>query len=148
MRATNEIKKFIKEFEGCRLKAYLCPARVWTIGYGHTGEDVKPGKVITQQEADRLFDNDLKRFEEKLSTLLRELTLPQHQYDALLSFCYNVGLSAFEKSTMLRKLRQGASPDEVATEFARWVNAGGRQLPGLVKRRQREAKIFLKGDYR
>ncbi|MDE7393546.1 MAG: lysozyme [Muribaculaceae bacterium] len=150
MKASRRIKEKIKEFEGCRLTAYRCPAGVWTIGYGHTGSDVRPGRQIDQQEADRLFEGDIGKFDDELSMWLQVEgvgELKQHQYDALVSFAYNVGISALRHSTLLKKLKSGETPEAVATEFARWVNAGGKRSAGLVIRRASEAKIFINGDY-
>ena len=81
----------IKTFEGCRLKAYKCPADVWTIGYGHTGSDVKQGMVITQAEADRLLQQDLERFEKNVMKFNNKYHWTQNEFDALVSFAFNIG---------------------------------------------------------
>lgn len=149
MKASDKIKELIKGWEGLRLTAYRCPAGVWTIGYGHTGTDVRAGQRITPAQARALFESDLTAFE---SALTRELTrtgvtLTQNRYDALLSFAYNVGLSKLTDSTLWRKME--ANPDDpgIATEFSRWIYGGGRKLPGLVKRRAKEAMIWACGSY-
>ncbi|MGK7949868.1 MAG: lysozyme [Xenococcaceae cyanobacterium] len=130
----------IKRWEGYRSIAYLCPANVWTIGYGHTAT-VKPGMCINQVEAEELLKSDLRRFENAISNLVR-VPLTQAQFDALVSFTFNVGVYAFKKSTLLRLVNQGDFLG-AAKQFGRWVNANGKKLPGLVKRREEEKKLFL-----
>jgi lysozyme len=129
----------IKEFEGLRLEAYLCPAKVWTIGYGHT-KTAKPGMKITEGGAEALLRHDLEWVE---STINKNVKVPltQNQYDALASFIYNVGAGAFRKSTLLRLLNQGDYAG-AAGQFQRWNKAGGKVLRGLTRRRQAEAEKF------
>ena len=131
--------ELIKSFEGLRLRAYLCPAKVWTIGYGHTG-DVRGGQVITQSQADDLLKQDLRRFEIAVRKLAK-VPLTQNQFDALVSFAYNVGEAALSRSTLLRKLNAG---DLAGTklEFAKWNKGGGKVLAGLTRRRDAEANLF------
>ena len=131
--------ELIKSFEGLRLRAYLCPAKVWTIGYGHTG-DVRGGQVITQSQADDLLKQDLRRFEIAVRKLVK-VPLTQNQFDALVSFAYNVGEAALSRSTLLRKLNAG---DLAGTklEFAKWNKGGGKVLAGLTRRRADEATLF------
>ena len=131
--------ELIKSFEGLRLRAYLCPAKVWTIGYGHTG-DVRGGQVITQSQADDLLKQDLRRFEIAVRKLVK-VPLTQNQFDALVSFAYNVGEAALSRSTLLRKLNAG---DLAGTklEFAKWNKGGGKVLAGLTRRRADEANLF------
>lgn len=150
MEVSEKIKQFIKEQEGCRLTAYRCPSGVWTIGYGHTGADVKRGKTIAQAEAEALFDNDLRRFEAELSQAMKADGAPaltQSQYDALLSFAYNIGITALRKSTLWRKVMANPADPTIPAEFGRWVYAKGKVLQGLVKRREQEANIYTRGDY-
>jgi lysozyme len=130
----------IKQFEGCKLKTYKDSVGVLTIGYGHTGADVKTGMTITQAQAEELLKKDVARFEIGVTKLVD--TIPQNQFDALVSFAYNVGLMALEKSTLLRKLRAGDTLG-AANEFPRWNKAGGRVLTGLTRRRAAEQKLFL-----
>lgn len=141
MKISNEGLNLIKKYEGLRLQAYLCPANVWTIGYGHTGDDVEEGMEISEEEATDLLLKDLNRFEPVINKV--ESPLTQSMYDALVSFTYNVGGGAFLKSTLLRKL---AVRDYVgaADEFPRWNKGGGRVLNGLVRRRAEEKALFLK----
>ena len=150
MEASEKIKQFIKEQEGCRLTAYRCPSGVWTIGYGHTGADVKRGKTIAQVEAEALFDNDLRRFEAELSRAMKADGAPaltQNQYDALLSFAYNVGIGALRRSTLWRKVMADPSDPTIGAEFCKWVHSGMNVLSGLVKRREQEANIYTRDDY-
>lgn len=131
----------IKRFEGCRLQSYRCPAGVWTIGYGHTGTDVTEGRRITIEEADRLLREDLAHMERRVRQLVTA-PLTQNQFDALVSFAFNVGLGALERSTLRKKLNtqdyRGA-----AAQFLVWDKAGGKVLPGLVRRRRAERDLFL-----
>lgn len=131
----------IKRWESLRLKAYVCPAGVLTIGYGHTG-DVEPGHEISSHQADVILALDLERFEEGVSSLCAGLTLTQGQFDALVSLAFNIGLGALGKSTLLRKLR-GGDVAGAAAQFAVWRNAGGKVLAGLVARRADERELFL-----
>jgi lysozyme len=130
----------IKSFEGLKLRAYLCPAKVWTIGFGSTGPHVVPGKVITEAQADELLQDDLDRFE-KAVTRLVTVPLHQNQYDALVSFAFNVGISALEKSTLLKRVNAKLF-DQAAGEFQKWNRAAGRPLAGLTRRRAAEAALF------
>jgi lysozyme len=134
--------KLIKNFEGCRLQAYKCPAGVWTIGYGHTGQEVKENMKITQEQAEKYLKTDLIVH---CNNVLKSVTVPltQNQFDALVSFEYNVGYYALRGSTLLKLLNQkkykGASE-----QFERWVYTDKKVLPGLVKRRNAEKELFLK----
>lgn len=130
----------IKHFEGLRLEAYKDPIGVWTIGYGHTAT-AQPGQQITEADAEALLRNDLAWAEDAVR---RHVTVPltQGQYDALVSFTYNLGESALAKSTLLRKLNAGDSTG-AAAEFGRWVHADGRKLAGLVRRRAAEQNRFV-----
>jgi lysozyme len=140
MRASPVGIDLIKRFEGLRLKAYKCAAGVWTIGYGHT-RDVKPGATITAHQADAILDVDLDAVERQVMRNLAVSVAP-HEFDALVSFTFNLGEAALARSSLLRKLntedRAGA-----AEEFSRWRFAGGRELRGLVKRRAAERALFL-----
>ena len=133
----------IKEFEGLRLKAYLCPGGVWTIGYGHTA-CVKPGMVISEAQAEEYLKADLISFERYLNGL--GLALNQNQFDALISLIYNIGIGNFQKSTLLRKARINANDNSIMDEFLRWVYSKGRVLPGLQRRRLAEMKLYFSND--
>lgn len=132
---------FIKKEEGKRLQAYLCPANVWTIGYGHT-IGVNKDDVITDELAEQFLREDLKNFEAAINKYVK-VSLQQNQYDALVSFCFNVGVGNFAQSTLLKKVNAGAPNDEIVFEFKRWKYAKGMVLPGLVKRREREANLYI-----
>ncbi len=132
-------KRIIKDFEGLSLNAYLCPAGVWTIGYGHT-KGIKQGMKIDHATAERLLDVDIVDVARSIRKLVK-VDLNDNQAQALVSFIFNVGAGAFEKSTLLRKLNKkdyaGAS-----SEFEKWVYAKGKKLPGLVRRRKAEKDLF------
>lgn len=130
----------IRQFEGLRLSAYKCPAGVPTIGYGTT-KGVRMGQTITRDEADRLLLEDAQRFADHIAALVK-VKLSQHQIDALVSFVYNVGPSAFAGSTMLRLINQGLYAD-ASRQFQRWNKAGGEVLPGLTRRRAAERDLFM-----
>lgn len=130
----------IKSFEGLKLKAYRDPVGIWTIGYGHT-RNVKAGQVISPSQAVELLKEDLKDAEADVDRLVKVQINPS-QRAALVSFVFNLGGTNFAKSTLLRKLNAGDYAG-AAEEFGRWVNAGGQRLPGLVRRREAEKKLFL-----
>lgn len=129
----------IKEFEGLELKAYLCPAKVWTIGYGSTGPHVKPGMVITEAQADALLQKDLDRFEAAVADDAPQAS--QNQFDAMVCLAFNIGIGAFEKSSVLRLHRAGDHRG-AAEAFGKWIYAGGKVLTGLQRRRAREADLY------
>lgn len=137
----------IKKWEGCarlrpdgRVQAYLCPGNVWTIGYGTT-LGVKPGMVISKTEADTLFRRDLVKIEAAVNEEVR-VPINQQMFDALVSFAYNVGIEAFEGSTLLRLLNRRDYAG-AAGQFQRWNKSNGKVLRGLVDRRADEAALFL-----
>lgn len=130
----------IKKYEGLRLKAYLCPAKVWTIGYGHTG-GVKSGDVVSEAQAEALLRTDLVKFEKVVSS--SGLLLNQNQFDALVSFTYNVGAGNFANSTLFRTVKQNPSDKKIRGEFLRWVYAADKMLPGLKSRRIDESNLYF-----
>jgi lysozyme len=132
----------IKRFEGLKLESYLCPAKVWTIGYGHTGKSVVKGMKITEAEAEMLLGIDLEKFEKFLNGLY--LNINQNQYDALISFIYNVGPGNFQKSTMLKKIKIDPDDISIRIEFNKWTKAKGKTLTGLITRRNAEAELYFK----
>lgn len=140
MRVSDICFEKIQEFEGLRLTAYKCPAGVWTIGFGHT-KGVKMGQAITKAQAETLLRGDLLPCEEYVRGLNLELT--QGQFDALVDFCFNLGTGALQRSTLLQKIRTKADERTIRGEFAKWVNAGGVRLQGLVKRRAWEADRYF-----
>ena len=135
----------IKQWEGCRLTAYKDVAGVWTIGYGSTGAHVRPGMTITKEEAENLLIADLARFERAVEKLVT-VSLTDGQFAALVSFAFNVGEGALAKSTLLKKLNAG-NYGAVPAELAKWVNAGGKKVTGLVNRRAAEAGLWAKGSF-
>ena len=139
MQISDQGLAIIRQCEGLRLKAYLCPAGVWTVGYGHT-HGVSEGLHITSAEADKLLLQDVAPIEDFLHTL--RINFRQGQFDALASFIFNVGLSAFRQSTLLRKIMTDASDEAITAEFLRWNKAGGKVLPGLNARRKQEAALW------
>ena len=132
--------ELIKKFEGCSLKAYKCPAGVWTIGYGHT-KGVKQGQVITQVQAEVLLENDIEGFISQIKRLLK-VNLTTNQMSALISFTFNVGVGNLSKSTLLKLINEKKC-ELAANEFNKWVYSKGKKLNGLVKRRQAEKDLFL-----
>jgi len=142
MRQTNQAGvQLIKSFEGCRLTAYKDAIGVLTIAFGHTGPDVTPGKTITQAEADQLLAQDLAKFEKGVEALVKS-NINDNQFAALVSFSYNCGLMNLQKSTLLRLTNAGDFAG-ASKEFLKWTKAGGKELAGLVRRRQAEQVLFL-----
>lgn len=139
---SSEGVKLIERFEGLVLEAYQCPGGKWTIGYGHT-EGVHEGMKITKEQAEELLRRDLAEVEKAIAALV-EVPLSQNQFDALASFVFNVGIDAFERSTLLRKLNAGDYA-AVPVELMRWVYAGGKRVDGLVNRRVAEAGLWSRG---
>ena len=145
MRISQEGVNLIKHFEGCRLEAYKCPAGVWTIGYGHTA-NVKEGDSVDQEAAEAFLIEDLESFEQAVTRLV-EVPLTQQQFDALVSWTFNLGAGNLAESTLLRKLNNYQYA-EVPEQMMRWVKAGGQVLDGLVRRRAAEAALFQNKDWR
>ncbi|EPQ1034095.1 lysozyme [Enterobacter hormaechei] len=135
----------IKQFEGCRLTAYQDSVGVWTIGYGWTypvdGKPIRAGMTINQETAERLLKTGLVSYESDVSRLVK-VGLTQGQFDALVSFTYNLGARSLSTSTLLRKLNAGDYAG-AADEFLRWNKAGGKVLNGLTRRREAERALFL-----
>ena len=128
--------ELIKKWEGCRLKAYYCPAGVLTIGYGHTGKDVKWGMVITESKAESLLVKDLEKFEKKVDKYNDKYNFNQNQFDALVSFAYNIG--SIDQLTNNGK----RSIDVIAQKIMLYCNANGKWLSGLYNRRLDEQRLF------
>ena len=132
-------KEFIKSFEGLRLKAYKCieSEKYYTIGYGHYGKDVTKDMTITKEQADQLFDNDIKKYVDGVNNAKLGFLPNQNQFDALVSFAYNLGVGILEDF-------KGMSSKEVSKEMLLYVNSGGILLEGLVRRRKAEVELFNK----
>ncbi|EMD2739726.1 lysozyme [Enterobacter hormaechei] len=135
----------IKKFEGCKLTAYQDSVGVWTIGYGWTqpvdGKPIRAGMTIKQETAERLLKTGLVSYESDVSRLVK-VGLTQGQFDALVSFTYNLGARSLSTSTLLRKINAGDYAG-AADEFLRWNKAGGKVLNGLTRRREAERALFL-----
>ena len=138
-------KDLIKSFEGCKLVAYKCPAGLDTISYGLTfypdGTKVKPGDVITQQQAEDYFNAIVDDFAKKVKPLIKQ-NITDNNFSAIVSFAYNVGINNLKNSTLLKKVNANPKDPTIAAEFNKWVRANDRVLQGLVKRRKAEAKLY------
>lgn len=132
----------IKGFEGLRLEAYkaVSTEKYWTIGYGHYGSDVKQGEKITQERAEELLKQDVKKFVDGVNNLVK-VPITQNNFDALVSFAYNVGLGALGRSDLLDYINRGQA-NIASYEFDRWNKSGGKVLNGLIRRRKAERTLF------
>lgn len=148
MRINQKGLDLIKSFEGCKLKAYKCSAGVVTIGYGSTFYPNKSPIKITDklksiQDAEDLLLVTIEDFEKNVSALFYNVILTQNQFDALVSFAFNLGVGALAGSTLFRKVKINPNDKTIALEFAKWVNAGGKKLPGLIRRRKAESDLYF-----
>ena len=135
----------VKTFEGYRDEAYICPGGKWTIGYGHT-KNVKQGDTCTQSEAEEYLKEDLKVAEDAINA--QGLSLSQQQFDALVSFVYNIGTGNFQSSTLLKRLRQDTEDYETLEyEWKRWKYSNKQVLKGLVRRRAAEWSLYKNGFF-
>lgn len=136
----------ISQFEGLRLNAYDDGVGVWTIGWGTTvypnGVKVKKGDKITLDQAKQYKSHDLAKFEKAVNDVVK-VPLNQNQFNALVSLAYNIGVSAFTNSTLVKRLNEG-NYKAAADQFLVWVNAGSKRMQGLVNRRNKEREVFLK----
>jgi len=139
----------LKKWEGLRLQAYQDSAGIWTIGYGHTSAagapQVQKGLKITASQAEAMLARDLGQYEKAVEESVK-VGLSDNQFAALVSFCYNVGVSSFKRSTLLKKLNKG-NYDSVPQELMKWTRAGGKRLKGLENRRAAEAGLWVKGEF-
>lgn len=135
--------ELIKKFEGLRLVAYkpVATEKYYTIGYGHYGADVKAGMQITEQQAEEYLKRDLVKFENSLNAL--KLNVNQNQFDALISFIYNVGFGNFQRSILLKKVQINPRDISIKNEFMRWTYSGNKKLVGLERRRKAEADLYF-----
>jgi GH24 family phage-related lysozyme (muramidase) len=136
----------IKEFEGCKLAAYQCPAGILTIGIGSThygdGTPVTKNRTLpTEKAAIALLAATIGQYEKAVNAVDAELT--QNEFDALVCLCYNIGAGNFASSTLVKMLNAGEDKEEVAKQFVRWNKAGGKVMAGLTRRRNAEAELFL-----
>ena len=146
MNIGNKGLRLIKEFEGCKLTAYICPAGVWTIGIGSTrysdGSAVKRGQTLANEEAALLLlSKTLASYEHAVNAIKVDLT--QNEFDALVSLTYNIGARNLANSTLVKMLKAGDPKSEIAQQFLRWDKANGKPLAGLTRRRNAEAELFL-----
>ena len=130
----------IKSFESLELKAYRCPAGVLTVGYGHTGSDVKNDTTITKEKAEELLRKDMTDAEMVVN---RIQGLNQNQYDALVSFVYNCGSGNFDKSTLKRLVISNPRDPKIREAFGMWIKASGKPMAGLVRRREAESNLYF-----
>ena len=141
--------EILRHFEGLELEAYKCPAGIPTIGYGSTfyedGKPVKMGDKITRERAEQLLPNIVRKFEQAVERFLK-IPVLQHEFDACVLLAYNIGIGNFEKSTLLRNINQGKPKADVVAQFHVWNKAGGKVLPGLVRRRASEAHLYATGE--
>lgn len=138
--------QLVKSFEGCLLNAYICPAGVPTIGFGATyyenGTKVKIGDKITLERANELLEFQLQEFSKQVAKLIK-VELTDNQFSALVSFAFNLGVGALAKSTLLKKVNANPADATIKEEFLKWVNAGGKKLTGLVRRRNAEYLLYF-----
>jgi lysozyme len=135
----------IRKYEGLKLRAYICPSGLATIGFGATfyenASRVQLGDKISRDRADQLLFFQVKLFADEVQRIVK-VKLNENQLGALVSFCFNVGGAAFAKSTLARKVNANPSDSTIRNEFMRWTRGGGKVLPGLVKRREEEANLY------
>lgn len=147
MKLNKEGIDLMHKWEGLKLEAYLCPAKIPTIGYGNTyyedGRKVKIGDVITEERADQLFLMVAEDFAKRVRSLVKK-TLNENQFSALVSFAYNLGVANLKSSTLLKKVNINPEDPSIRTEFLKWNKAGGKVLTGLTRRREDEAKLYFK----
>ena len=144
MKISQEGLSLIKKFEGLELTAYKCAAGVWTIGYGHT-KDVQEGDEWSEAHADHMLEVELEEFEGYINDNVT-VALSQNQFDALVSWVYNLGPANLKASTMLKVLNSG-DYEGVPAQIKRWNKAGGKVLEGLIRRREAEALLFIGRDW-
>jgi lysozyme len=160
MKVSDAAKAMIKHHEGVRMRPYRCPALLWTVGVGHVIDPshaavkyeerrtlpIPEGwdRILTMGEVDAILAQDLGRFERGVARLCPAVVGHQGRFDALVSFAFNVGLGNLQRSSLRMKTNRGEF-EEAANEFMKWTKAGGRVLPGLVKRRQDERALYLNG---
>ena len=136
----------IKKFEGCKLASYKCQAGIWTIGYGSTyyenGNKVNSGDAISQQRAESLLEITVTKFWKEVKKVVKS-PVNDNQFAALVSFAYNLGIGALKKSTLLKLVNANPNDPQIAHEFMKWVNAGGKPSNGLVNRRRAELHLYF-----
>ena len=146
MKASKEAIKLIRHHEGVRNKPYKCPAGLFTVGIGHLIGDGKTlpaswNRTFTNEEIDGILKSDLSRFELGISKMLPNVQLKQHEFDALVSFCFNLGLGCFQRSTIRQALLRG-DKEQAMESLMKYCRAGGKILRGLENRRKDERRLF------
>ena len=146
MKASKEAIKLIRHHEGVRNKPYQCPAKLWTVGIGHligNGQTLPASwnRTFTNEEIDGILKSDLSRFELGISKMLPNVQLKQHEFDALVSFCFNLGLGCFQRSTIRQALLRG-DKEQAMESLMKYCRAGGKILRGLENRRKDERRLF------
>ena len=145
MKTSSKGIDLIKSFETLQLKAYKAvqTEQYYTIGYGHYGPDVEPDSTVTEKEAEQLLKEDLADVERAVSNATAGWNLNQNQFDALVSFTFNVGIRAFRNSTLLKLIKRTTPENVIRAEFMKWKYSGGRVLAGLERRRRAEADLYF-----
>ena len=141
MRLSDYAFERIKEFEGLRLESYKCAGGMWTIGYGHT-RGVREGQKIDKETANKMLEEDVECVEKFLAKEPYAEDITQGQWDALVSFIFNLGIGNFKSSTLRKKIMRDIDEPTIPDEFRRWVYSNGKVLKGLVKRREWEAQMY------
>lgn len=134
--------ELIKKYEGFKPYAYLCPAKILTIGFGHT-RGVRLGQTCTEAEAEQFLKEDLEIAEAEVNKIANEVQLTQGQYDSLVSFIFNLGAGNFRTSTLRKKILNNPADPTIKAEFVKWVYANGKVSPGLQRRRLEESKLYF-----
>lgn len=147
---TKEGFELLKQYEGCSLIAYKCPSDVWTIGYGSTyyldNSKVQEGDKINMDLANKMLKHTVEDFEKSIHYILDGLYLPEQCISALVCFVYNIGITAFVKSSLLKRIKEDKNNlTVIEKEFKRWIFSNGIKLKGLEKRRQAEYNLYEKG---
>lgn len=143
MKISKQALEKLKSFEGCKLFPYkaVSSEKYYTVGFGHYGPDVVPGKAITQEEADRLLVEDLQKFEDHVNKHFKSVGLNQHQFDALVDFSFNCGFRT--SSTLYKKILANKNDKSIKDAFMMWNKSGGKELAGLTKRRKWEGDWYF-----
>lgn len=142
MKISKQGIELIKKYEGFKPYAYLCPAGVVTIGYGHT-KGVRLGQTCTEAEAEQFLREDLEIAEAEVNKVVDQVKLTQGQFDSLVSFTFNLGANNFKTSTLRKKVLNDPTDTTIMGEFGKWVYVKGKISPGLQRRRLEESKLYF-----
>ena len=141
MKASANALNIIRFYESCKQKAYKCPSGVLTIGYGHTGNDVKENQVIGITTANFYLEQDIIEFEDQINAL--NLSLNQNQFDAVISIVFNIGIGNFKNSTLFEYIEKSPNDARICQAFCMWIKAGEMYIKGLARRRLAEATLYF-----